>query len=808
MTTHVRQQRTRSGGYGKLAIAGVLALGAGLAGTALAQSARRGGPARLVAKPAQATVADQYVVVLDPATSADAVLAAQDSARKLGATIGFTYTAALRGFSVKAAPDVLDRLRAMQGVSYIEADSLLTASVIQFGPPKGLDRTSERLLALDNRYTYSSTGSGVHAYVIDTGIRQTHVDFGGRASGAFTAIADAFGTSDCNGHGTHVAGTLGGTTYGIAKGVALHSVRVLDCAGSGTLSGVLAGINWVTANAIHPAVANMSLGGGFSATLNSAVATSVASGVTYAVAAGNSGADACTFSPASEPTALTVGSVNPVNDVRSSFSNFGTCVDLFAPGEGILSAWASSDTATNTIAGTSMASPHVAGVAALYLQTHTAASPATVWAAIHNADDVSTTAGWPGVIGPGAGSPNELLHWGSVNDGHDDGDPHLATVDGVHYDFQKAAEVVLLRDGNGLEIQTRQTPVATASAITNGYTGLTSCVSLNTAVAARVGSHRISYEPNLSGIPDPSGLQLRIDGVLTTLGASGLNLGPGAHIASYVTGGIAVDFPDGTTLIVTPNWWPSQSRWYLNVSVFHSQASEGILGALAPGSWLPALPGGGSMGPMPAGLHQRYVDLNVTFGSAWQVTSATSLFDYAPGTSTSTFTIPSWPPENPPCVIPQNPDPPVDPLDPRTAQQLCRVVTDRIRNQNCVDDVMVTGEPGLADIHRASEVVVTGSTRTLLDDARIQTAPRDNATFTATVVRNSSTQGAVPAGTVQFAIDGKAAGAPIKLDPGGQAVWRTAGLEPGDHEITASFAAEQGSVFLPSTSLGVIHTVR
>ena len=808
MSRHVKPSLSRSGVRGRAALAGVLVLGAGLAASALAQPARPASPARLIPKPLSSAVPDQYIVVLDPSATVDQVMAAADAARKMGAAIGFTYTAALRGFSVKAAPSVVDKLRTLPNVSYLEADSVYSASVIQLGPPKGLDRTSERFLALDNRYTYSSTGAGVHAYVIDSGIRQTHVDFGGRASGSFTAIADTFGTSDCNGHGTHVAGTLGGTTYGIAKGVWLHSVRVLDCAGSGTLSGILGGVNWVTANAVHPAVANMSLGGPLSPTLNSAVAASVASGVTYAVAAGNNTVDACTVSPASEPTAITVGAVNPLNDTQSWFSNFGPCLDLFAPGEGILSAWATSDTATNTIPGTSMASPHVAGVAALYLQTHTAASPATVWAAIHYADDVSTTVGWPGVIGLSGGSPNELLHWGSLNDGHDDGDPHLATVEGVHYDFQSAGEFVLLRDGNGVEIQARQSPVATASAITNGYTGLTSCVSLNTAVAAQVGAHRVSYEPNLSGIPDPAGLQLRIDGVLTTLPPGGVNLGPGGHIAGYVTGGIVVDFPDGTTLIATPNWWPSQSRWYLNLSVFHTQASEGILGARPTGSWLPALPGGGSMGPMPATLHQRYVDLNATFASAWRVTPATSLFDYAPGTSTATFTIAAWPPENPPCVIPEVPDPPVQPLDPRTAQQLCRGVLDPIRNRDCFDDVRVTGEPGFADIHRASEAVVNGSTRTWLDDARSATKRGEDAVFTATVMPNAAGSGAVPAGDVQFLVDGRATGAPIKLDDRGQAVWRTAGLEAGVHEITASFLAAQGSAFLPSTSLGVTHTVR
>src|SRR5262249_51977486 len=260
-------------------------LAAGLVGTALAQSSGRTGLARLVTPSGQATIPNQYIVVFTPGTPASTIASAEGTAMKLGATIGFTYTAALRGCSVKASPSAIDQIRAIAGVSYVEADSPVSINTVQASPPLGLDRTSERLLPLDSRFTYSSDGTGVHAYVIDTGIRTTHVEFGGRASGAFTAITDSFGTNDCHGHGTHVAGTVGGTTYGIAKNVNLHAVRVLDCTGSGTVSGVIAGVNWVTANAIHPAVANMSLSGGLSPTLDAAVASSVASGVTYAVAA-------------------------------------------------------------------------------------------------------------------------------------------------------------------------------------------------------------------------------------------------------------------------------------------------------------------------------------------------------------------------------------------------------------------------------------------------------------------------------------------------------------------------------------------
>jgi subtilisin family serine protease len=219
----------------------------------------------------------------------------------------------------------------------------------------------------------------------------------------YTAINDGNGTNDCNGHGTHVAGTVGGSTYGVAKNVTLYAVRVLGCNGSGSNSGVIAGVNWVTSNRVLPAVANMSLGGGASSALDTAVNNSINAGVTYAIAAGNSNANACSYSPARVAAAITVGSTTNT-DARSSFSNFGTCLDLFAPGSGITSAWHTNDTATNTISGTSMATPHVAGVAALYLQTNPGASAATV----RNALVGNATSGK--VTGPGSGSPNLLLY--------------------------------------------------------------------------------------------------------------------------------------------------------------------------------------------------------------------------------------------------------------------------------------------------------------------------------------------------------------------------------------------------------------
>jgi serine protease len=267
----------------------------------------------------------------------------------------------------------------------------------------GLDRIDQRNLPLNSTYTYDTSAVNVDVYIIDTGIRGTHVEFGGRVTGGYTAIADGNGTNDCNGHGTHVAATVGGAIYGVAKSVALHPVRVLGCNGSGSTAGVIAGVDWVANNHAAPAVANMSLGGGASTALDDAVRAAITKGVTFAIAAGNSNANACNSSPARVAEALTVGSTTNT-DARSSFSNFGVCLDLFAPGSSITSAWNTSDTATNTISGTSMATPHVAGVAALYLAVNPSASPGAVHAAVVN----NATANK--VTGAGSGSPNRLLY--------------------------------------------------------------------------------------------------------------------------------------------------------------------------------------------------------------------------------------------------------------------------------------------------------------------------------------------------------------------------------------------------------------
>ena len=399
-----------------LAIAAVVfATGGAVVGAAASSGAVPGAPADqplkiqdddlapVVGRSAPGAIDGRYIVVLHQQASRTTAADARQVAVERGGQITHRYRSALNGFSAQLPDRALQALRANPGVAYIEADRRVSADGDQSGATWGLDRSDQRTLPLNSTYHYDATGSGVKAYIIDTGVLTTHSEFTGRTAAGFSAIGGT--PSDCNGHGSHVAGTVGGTTYGVAKAVTIIPVRVLDCSGNGTDSGVIAGIDWVTSNHTSgPAVANMSLGGGVSSALDTAVSNSINDGVFYAVAAGNDyGANACNGSPSRVAAAVTVGSTTST-DARSDFSNIGSCLDLFAPGSSIKSAWYTSNTATNTISGTSMATPHVTGAAALYLQTHPSASPASVssW--------LTSNATTGKVTNPGTGSPNRLLY--------------------------------------------------------------------------------------------------------------------------------------------------------------------------------------------------------------------------------------------------------------------------------------------------------------------------------------------------------------------------------------------------------------
>ncbi|KQD18711.1 S8 family peptidase [Acinetobacter baumannii] len=355
---------------------------------------------------AKGIIKNQYIVILnkDAGPSKDF---AQNIAKQHAGKVLQSYDTVLKGFAIylpdTAGAAFIEAMKKNPHVLSVESDTIVNIdATTQSNPDWGLDRIDQKALPLNSTYSYLQTGSGTTAYIVDTGILSSHQEFSGRVLSGYTAISDGNGTTDCNGHGTHVAGTVGGTTYGVAKNVNLVPIRILGCDGSGASSNVIAGLDWILKNGKKPAVVNISLGGATSSSLDSAVENLYNNGYVMVVAAGNSNTDACTSSPARVSKAITVAATDNT-DTRASYSNYGSCVDIFAPGSQINSSWIGSNTATKILNGTSMATPHVAGVVAEMLQSTPTASPQTISTNLLNQASSN-------VVKNPSGSPNRLLY--------------------------------------------------------------------------------------------------------------------------------------------------------------------------------------------------------------------------------------------------------------------------------------------------------------------------------------------------------------------------------------------------------------
>jgi len=528
----------------------------------------------------ETAVADSYIVVFkDSAVGRNAVDgSAATLAGRHGGSVVRTYHTALRGFELKATATQAARIAANPNVAYVEQNHTVRALETQTNPPSwGLDRIDQRNLPLNQSYTFPNRANSVRAYIVDTGIRTTHNEFGGRATSGYDAV-DGGTADDCNGHGTHVAGTVGGASYGVAKSVQLVAVRVLNCSGQGTNAQVVGGIDWVAANAVRPAVANMSLGGGANTAIDNAVNNAINRGITFAIASGNGDLlgnrqNACNYSPARVPAAITVGATQS-NDAAASFSNYGTCVDILAPGVSITSAWYSSNTATNTISGTSMATPHVAGAAALVLQ----ANPS--WTNQQVRDYLVNNATPNVVTNAGTGTPNRLLY--VVNDGTPPANDFSVSVSPASGSVT-AGNSATTTVGTATTSGSAQTVTLSASGLPSGATATFSPASVTSG-----GSSTLTISTSTS---TPSGTySVTVTGTGTagartatyTLTVTG---GPGGGCSG--TNGTDVAIPDNNTNAVSPititgcGRAPSTSST-IAVSIVHTYRGDLVIDLIAP----------------------------------------------------------------------------------------------------------------------------------------------------------------------------------------------------------------------------------